>query len=343
MNAGGETADQAVRMTLQGIEMAANVALKAGGMASKSLAVTLYAILTDKKKVKGKTRLANMLKSGKELKVFAVHHSDLKKFCEEAKRYGVLYSVLKERNNTDGICDIMVRAEDAAKISRIVDKYELATIDTEAMRKAALAKQPDEFKDVKPLTEKEHDELVSSLLDSMKEEQNPSMARTKTRGENQFEHISMEDLRVRTAGGGDHAAVAVQQHELVFILIGKLLHHAPQRQTAAGSGALGGIAGIHFQLACHRGEPPVHDLLHAAVIAPGIAVQEHCLGQQHHQYGDKQVAPQPAAGDTASHNSVLLSVRFRTNPLRHRCAMPPPPKGGGFSQQPEGFLLFLIL
>ena len=128
----------------------------------------IYAILTDKKKVKGKTRLANMLKSGKELKVFAVHHSDLKKFCEEAKRYGVLYSVLKERNNTDGICDIMVRAEDAAKISRIVDKYELATIDTEAMRKAALAKQPDEFKDVKPLTEKEHDELVSSLLDSMK-------------------------------------------------------------------------------------------------------------------------------------------------------------------------------
>lgn len=61
------------------------------------------------------------------------------------------------------------------------------------MRKAALAKQLDEFKDVKPLTEKEHDELVSSLLNSMKEEQNPSMARTKTRGENQFEHISMEE------------------------------------------------------------------------------------------------------------------------------------------------------
>lgn len=37
MNAGGETADQAVRMTLQGIEMAANVALKAGGMASKTV------------------------------------------------------------------------------------------------------------------------------------------------------------------------------------------------------------------------------------------------------------------------------------------------------------------
>ena len=115
-------------------------------------------------------------------------------------------------------------------------------------------------------------------------------------------------LRVRTAGGGNDAAVAVQQHELVFILIGKLFHHAPQRQTAAGGGALGGIAGIHFQLTGHRGEPPVHNLLHTAVVAAGIAVQEHCLGQQHHQYGDQQIAPQPAAGDTASHNSVLLSV-----------------------------------
>ena len=35
MNAGGETADQMVRMTLQGIEVAANVTLRAGGGAAK--------------------------------------------------------------------------------------------------------------------------------------------------------------------------------------------------------------------------------------------------------------------------------------------------------------------
>ena len=52
MTTGGETADQMTRMTLQGIEVAANVALKAGGMASQSLAAMLYAILTDKKKEK---------------------------------------------------------------------------------------------------------------------------------------------------------------------------------------------------------------------------------------------------------------------------------------------------
>ena len=152
-----DTADQMMKMTLEGIEVAAEIAMKAGGATARSLAATLYAILTDKKKIKGKARLDSMLKSGKELKVFAIHHSDLKKFCEEAKHYGVLYSVLKEKNNTDGIVDIMVRSEDASKISRIVDKFDLATIDTKAIRESIMA-QKNQFKDVKPLSDKEHDE-----------------------------------------------------------------------------------------------------------------------------------------------------------------------------------------
>ena len=184
------------RMTLQGIEVAANVALKAGGMASKSLAAMLYAILTDKKKVKGKARLNSMLKSGKELKVFAIHHNDLKVFCQEAKRYGVMYCVLKEKNNIDGICDIMVRAEDASKISRIVDKFELATIDTKAINEYVSSKQDKSFKDVPTLNDDEHDKLVKSLMDSMKKEEksfseNPTTART-TKDANPFEPTSVK-------------------------------------------------------------------------------------------------------------------------------------------------------
>lgn len=196
MNAGGETADQVVRMSLQGIEVAANIALKAGGEATRSLAAMLYAILTDKKKVKGKTRLESMLRSGKELKVFAIRHEDLKLFCEEAKRYGVLYSVLKEKNNTDGICDIMVRAEDASKISRIVDKFELATIDTKAIRESIInerSQKEQPFKDVPIISDQEHDNLVRALMDTLKKEQptteNPTLARTGKK-ENQFEHTS---------------------------------------------------------------------------------------------------------------------------------------------------------
>lgn len=164
-----DTADQMMKITLEGIEVAAEIGLKAGGIAAKSLAVTLYAILTDNKKIKGRTNLDNMLKSGKELKVFAIHHSDLEKFCTEAKHYGVLYSVLKEKNNTDGIVDIMVRAEDASKISRMVDKFDLATIDTKAIRESVLSQ-----KDIKPMSDEEHDALLSKLMD---EKTNPELAR----------------------------------------------------------------------------------------------------------------------------------------------------------------------
>ena len=70
-----------------------------------------------------------MLKGGKELKVFAVKDDELQQFCVEAKKYGVLYCVLKDRDASDGLTDIMVRAEDAGKINRIFERFGLATID----------------------------------------------------------------------------------------------------------------------------------------------------------------------------------------------------------------------
>lgn len=68
MSYSGEAADQVVRLSLNGVEVAA----KLSGSAAKQLAIMIYAILKDQKKTKGKIRLTNMLRSGKELKVFAV-------------------------------------------------------------------------------------------------------------------------------------------------------------------------------------------------------------------------------------------------------------------------------
>lgn len=168
-----DTADQMMKMTLEGIEVAAEIGMKAGGTAAKSIAVTLYAILTDNRKIKGKTRLDTMLKSGKELKVFAIHHADLAKFCTEAKHYGVLYSVLKEKGNTDGIVDIMVRAEDASKISRMVDKFDLATIDAKAIRESVLSQQKN--LPSPSLTETEQDHLIQKMMGE--KERNPVSSR----------------------------------------------------------------------------------------------------------------------------------------------------------------------
>lgn len=130
MNYSGEAAEQVVRMSLSGIEVAAKIS----GQAAERLAVLLYAVLRDQKKTRGKIRLTNMLKSGKELKVFAVKDEDLKKFCDEAKKYGVLYCVLKDTNADDGLTDIMVRADDASKVNRIFDRFGLATIDMASVK-----------------------------------------------------------------------------------------------------------------------------------------------------------------------------------------------------------------
>ena len=72
MNTGGDAAEQVVRLSLEGFEVAA----KLTGTAAKELTVLLVSVLKQEQKTKGKARLTNMLKSGKELKVFSVPNKD---------------------------------------------------------------------------------------------------------------------------------------------------------------------------------------------------------------------------------------------------------------------------
>lgn len=131
MNTGGEAGEQIVRMSLNGVEVAAKIT----GEGAKQLAVLLYTILKEQEKTKGAARLSSMLRSGRELKVFTVKQSELNTFAKEAKRYGVLYCALKGiRKSPDGLVDIMVRAEDASKINRIVERFELAAVDKASIR-----------------------------------------------------------------------------------------------------------------------------------------------------------------------------------------------------------------
>ena len=125
MNTSSDAAEQLVRMSLN----TAEVAVKITGNGAKNVAVMLYAIMKDQKQTKGKTRLNNMIKSGQSLKVYSIRDRDLQQFCSEAKKYGVLYCVLKDKNINDGMSDIMVREFDGAKISRIFERFNLARVD----------------------------------------------------------------------------------------------------------------------------------------------------------------------------------------------------------------------
>ncbi len=181
MSYSGDAAEQVVRLSLETGE----VAVKLTGEGAKQLAILLYAILREQKKTKGKTRLTNMLRSGKELKVFAVKDSDLQLFCREAKKYGVLYCVLKDRDATDGITDIMVRAEDASKINRIFERFNLATVDMaeirseiERSRQEQQAEVPEAPAAAEPMTEQEVDELLDAMLSPPQEGELPAPERT---------------------------------------------------------------------------------------------------------------------------------------------------------------------
>lgn len=81
MNNSGDAAEQVVRLSLEGFEVVAKVS----GEAAKNIAVLLLAALKQEQKAKGKARLSNLIKSGKELKVFSIPQKDLKKFTEQAK------------------------------------------------------------------------------------------------------------------------------------------------------------------------------------------------------------------------------------------------------------------
>lgn len=172
MSYSGDAAEQVVRMSLQGAEVAAKIT----GEGAKHIAVLLYAILKEQNKTKGQVRLTNMLKSGKELKVFAVKDEDLKRFCTEAKKYGVLYCVLKDKNATDGITDIMVRAEDASKINRIFERFQLATVDIGSIKNEIEKEQTkdsivlEEEKEKSPFQEKTEKSRPSEPISTIKKQ-----------------------------------------------------------------------------------------------------------------------------------------------------------------------------
>ena len=132
MNNGGDAAEQIVRLSLEGFEIAA----KLTGSAAKNVALLLVSVLKQEQQTKGKARLTNMIRSGKELKVFSLPQKDIQKFTEQAKRYGVLYCLLRDKTTRagDAPVDIIARAEDASKINRIVERFKLATVDTASIK-----------------------------------------------------------------------------------------------------------------------------------------------------------------------------------------------------------------
>ena len=210
MSSNGEAAEQVTRIILDGTE----VLLKLTGKGAERAAVLVYTTLRQQEKTKGAARLSSMLRSGKPLKVYTFEEKDLPKFKEVAKQYGVLYSILKEKDKTGGVFDVLVRADDENKINRIIERFSLTKLDTtslkvelekekserEQTKAGEVEKNPDNIAEQKEVPEYEHpqksrsdivaDELMGAPIhNEVKVQGNPDMARTEN-----TETVSSETL-----------------------------------------------------------------------------------------------------------------------------------------------------
>lgn len=189
-----ESADELVKICIDGVDKI----LRISGVAAKNIALMLIAMSKEKAQTSGKTRLTNMLRTGKPLDIFTIKASDLKKFSQEAKKYGILYCALanKKNNKIDGMVDIMVREEDGAKIDRISKRFNFKDV---ATIKQELDKEKEDKSKINEIDkEKSEDEqFLDDILPNEKEEQKdiPSNNTNETVEESQSETSSNTKLK----------------------------------------------------------------------------------------------------------------------------------------------------
>ena len=127
MNYGSDPADQIVRFSLDGTEMV----LKLTGLAAKNFALFVYAILNDQQKVRGKTKLVRMLKERRPFKFFRIPENKMREFAREAKDHGLLYTAIRNKSR-QGQIELVVFADDASKVNRILDNLNLDFVQAQA-------------------------------------------------------------------------------------------------------------------------------------------------------------------------------------------------------------------
>ncbi len=169
MTNGGDAAEQIVKISLEGVDYAIRIA----GAGAKNIAAMLMALMKSKKsqpptlKVSGAERLKRMLKSGRPLDVFSVREKDIRVFAQEAKKYGIVYCAVREKEpKADGMVDVLVRKEDSPKINRVMERLQYATVNKTTI-KSEIVKAKAE-KGAEPESPDKSDKMdVDSFLDSV--------------------------------------------------------------------------------------------------------------------------------------------------------------------------------
>lgn len=143
MNTSGEVADLMVK---EGLQITEEV-VKLTGLGAKNLAAIVIALLKEDNKLQGKTNLKKLLKSDKPLCILQIKESDISRFNKEAKKYGVLFTAVKDNTNNSGLCDIIAKQDDVTKLNYIMERMGYAVPEKEIEPEPEPEKTDDKDKD----------------------------------------------------------------------------------------------------------------------------------------------------------------------------------------------------
>ena len=66
--------------------------------------------------------MVRLLKSGQELQVFRMKPEEYTAFKPQAKQYRLLYSALRNKQDKDGLIDLVVRADEIPRVNHIFER-----------------------------------------------------------------------------------------------------------------------------------------------------------------------------------------------------------------------------
>ena len=167
MDNGAQAAETITRVVIMG----STFILGLGGKVALSVARFAAAAMDPNAKQSGKLRLKTLLQSGSELKVFTLQgEANYQRFAKEAKDYGILYSVVRRTDeDVQGeVYDLLVRAEDASKINRVIEKFHLIEVEGSAVHVDPQTVEKNRVVDARS--------LLSKMLSQQDNSANPTQA-----------------------------------------------------------------------------------------------------------------------------------------------------------------------
>ena len=117
---GGEAADQMVKMMLSGGE----VAIRLTGSALKNMLALTMALMKNHRILSGKVNMRKMLQETRDLRVITLSPEDYKKFAKLAKKQRILFSAIKNRDNTGQVIDVVLPAGELERANMVFQRMQ---------------------------------------------------------------------------------------------------------------------------------------------------------------------------------------------------------------------------